>query len=422
MIRPLGSLEHSAWLHDRAIPVHFAMTARIAGRLSSDRVAIALTQMQERHPLLRAQIAPNDGGQPWLLKNNTPIPLRVVPRQGEDCWQQEVERELAQPFDEQTLPLLRVVLLHSKEVSELIVTCHHAIADGYSAAYLLRDILQAMSAPDDLPPRLPERPALEDLIPGIAKQSHHSSLPPNGSGVSAAAQPIRRSPSVLLSSLTAPETLLLVERSRQEQTSVHAAICAAFAIAIATHCRAAFSSREASTLKCLSPVSLRPYLQPSVGEEFGLYIGFSLTAHTVDPAASLWEVARSLKSQLNQAMQPENLLGGIPHRQAVMSTLPSPELAFQGFVQQYSYDLMVTNLGRLNFPQQFGVLQLEAIYGPAVLTGVANDRAIGVTTLGDRMFVTFVSLASEHSCAEATKIQTTAMQHLKLSHSKDFGF
>ena len=54
--RPLGSLEHMFWLIDQNRPVHFAVTALIAGRASPYDWLEALERLQERHSILSVSI------------------------------------------------------------------------------------------------------------------------------------------------------------------------------------------------------------------------------------------------------------------------------------------------------------------------------------------------------------------------------
>ncbi len=130
MYRHLGSGEHFFWLHDQVAPAHFAVTARVVGKFSTDQLKQAIAWVQQRHPLLRMRIVPDE--QPWFIEDSASIPLRIVQRKAEQHWQHEVEQELAEPFNSNQAPLVRVVLVHSTDVSELIVTCHHSIGDGLS--------------------------------------------------------------------------------------------------------------------------------------------------------------------------------------------------------------------------------------------------------------------------------------------------
>lgn len=418
MYRYLGSGEHSNWLRDQVAPLHFAMTARVVGKFSINQLKQALAWVQQRHPLLRMRIVPDELGQPRFIEDSASIPLLIVQRKGEQHWQYQVEQELAQPFNWSKAPLVRVVLVHSTDVSELIVTCHHSIGDGLSSAYLLRDIVQAVGTPECEQQLLPERPSFEDLIPEVIKTTAPlplTALPNREEGlptkpvlsVEVASSPSRR-PHVLSWSLSSQETTSLISRCRQEQTSVHAAICAAFMLAIATQ------SKQSSTFKCLSPINIRRYLSPSIESDFGFYYWLGLTSHTLTANQSLWDIARSLKSQLNQQMLPDKIFEGILACQALMSTNPSPSQMYQHIVEQYDHDLLVSNLGRLNFHKQFGQLQLEAIYGPAVLTGrsMKKNPIVGIATLGDKMCFTFTYSELYMSLVEAEQLQKEAMQQL----------
>ena len=96
-----------------------------------------------------------------------------------------------------------------------------------------------------------------------------------------------------------------------------------------------------------------------------------------------------------------------------MSTNPSPEHALQAFKDQAGYDICVSNLGRLLIEQQFGKLELEAIYGPVVTTGVENDRLVGVVTLGERLFLTLVCSEKVMSRSESETLHEEAIHLLK---------
>jgi hypothetical protein len=288
---------------------------------------------------------------------------------------------------------------------------------GLSSAYLLRDIVQALGTPECEQQLLPERPSFEDLIPELIKTTvpnpltsfplREGGLPTKPVLVSEVASAPSRRPRLLSWSLSSQETNSLISRCRQEQTSVHAAICAAFVLAIATQ------SKQSSTLKCLSAINIRRYLSPSIESDFGLYSLLGLTFHTLTANQSLWDIARSLKSQLNQQMLPDKIFEWIPAHQALMSTNPSPSLVYQGFIEQFNHDLLVSNLGHLNIHKQFGQLQLEAIYGPAI-TGriIEKDRVVGVATLGDKMCFTLTYSESDTSPVQAEQLQKEAMRQL----------
>lgn len=410
VLRSLGIWEKLFWLYDRAHPLHFALTAQIQGEFTAAALKQSLASVQQRHPLLRVRIALDESERPWFVEDLAKIPLRVVQRESEQQWQRYVEQELSTPFVWAEAPLIRTVLLHSTDISELIVLCHHAIADGLSALYLIRDILQALTNSDTSVQPLPVLPAIEYLLPGKAAENS-ASYPPFFIQLIPHEAPLLQSCSCLCAgSLPAEITTQLISRCRQEQTSVHAAICAAFLIAITRQNR----SEQPQTLKCISPISLRPYLTPAIQDNVGLYASGKQTLHTLTSNAKLWELAYFIKQTLSQEMAPNKIFAEVPDSEKMPPNL-TPAIVRQIIREQFSRDLVVTNLGRLTFPLQFERLQLQAIYGPAGIMGMENERVVGVTTVGEQLFFTLVCPESVMSSAAAENLKDEAIQLLRAS-------
>lgn len=77
-----------------------------------------------------------------------------------------------------------------------------------------------------------------------------------------------------------------------------------------------------------------------------------------------------------------------------------------------SYDICISNLTRLPIQQQYGVIELQAIYGPVVKTGVETDRLVGVATLGDQLFFTLVASELIMSRSQAKTLHDQAIHLL----------
>lgn len=330
MQRQLGIEERIFWLHDQAIPLHFTVAAKVIGELQVDSLQQALALVQQRHPLLRVRIVPDSLGNPWLTEDSASIPLRVVQRQSEQQWQQEVEQELAYPFNWNQAPLIRIVLVHAADCSELIIICHHAIADAMSAVYLLRDILQAIGIPGSQQQILPERPAYEYLTP-IA----HKIQAPTGKPQLELVNPSQTIPPaksrhfhLLAWSLSPQETTTVIRRCQQAQTSVHAAICAAFLLAITQSSNSQNGAevqrleQKPVTLNCLTAINIRQFLTPPIQEDFGYYFTSSISAHIITPNLSLWDLARVIKAQLNQKIHPDRFLPIFPKLKRLLPQIP----------------------------------------------------------------------------------------------------
>jgi NRPS condensation-like uncharacterized protein len=401
--RLLGAMEQALWLRDLATPLHFVLVAQVSGNLQPTALIQALDRLQKRHPLLRVRITFDQNKKPWFVEQQAAIPCRIMIRQGDQHWQEVAARELQQPFTCSDAPLIRVVLLHSSQISELVVVCHHAIADGLAAINLIEELLSLLGNPDHVMTACSVPLSLEALFPhyqpaqkvskflawGLLqgkqftqwlKQKSDRMLPQS---VSDAWQV----DSEMLSSET---TTALIQRCHQERTTVHAAICMAVLFAI-------FLNQEpsaAQTLNCFAPINLRSYLQSDSKQACGLYIAPALTTHTVGAESLFWQTVRSLKSNLKAQGETNYLLKLIQQNEILIGANPNPEMLQQVFLERYASDFMVTNLGRLKIPQQFGHLRLQAIYGPVVLSGFAEERVFGIATLDDCLYFTLTYSSS----------------------------
>ena len=146
--RPLGAFEHFLSLIDENRPTHFGLVAEVHGRTRPDEWKSALTALQFSHPLLSARIEPDaDGRACFVHDHHAFIPLRVVDLEHAN-WRDELAREMTQRFERRSAPLIRAVLLHSDLRSQLILMAYHAVADGLSLVYALRDIHSVDDGPD----------------------------------------------------------------------------------------------------------------------------------------------------------------------------------------------------------------------------------------------------------------------------------
>jgi Condensation domain len=143
-VRALGAREHMFWLMNQKHPVHLTVTAEVKGITKAQSWRDALDAVQRRHPILSTSIKLNVEGQPSLYQvDAAPIPLRVVDGSIQEHWELELDREMALPFTPE--PLIRTVLIHKPQSAVLILVAHHAIADGMSLVFLIRDLLQVLS-------------------------------------------------------------------------------------------------------------------------------------------------------------------------------------------------------------------------------------------------------------------------------------
>jgi NRPS condensation-like uncharacterized protein len=419
MNRLLTASEHLMWLSYNNSPENVTLSATIKGSITIDSLTEALAFLQLRHSRLRVKIVTNNQNQPrFSLENVPPIPLRVIEQQGEEHWSREMVEELRHPLNWSEEPLLRVLLLHSPDVSNLIITFHHCIGDGLSGAYLIRDILQFMGEPDSPRELLPDLPPVDEIIPDITKNWVEEDLDNSIEAESVLTANYRNNPKVNTSdifpirlftwNLPAAKITKIVACCREENTSVHGALCAAFLLAIA----AEIKSPNEIILKCHTPVNIRNYLTVNVGENLGEYISRPVTAHRLNQKTNFWDLAREVKFKLNQMVAEGKVFEDVLKARAILSSNSNKCEETLDARTIGGIDIVITNLGNLNIKQQLGKLQLQELY--LMATGTKSlPLFIGVATLKDKMCFICRYQESLVPSANVHNIKNTAMQQLE---------
>lgn len=375
-LRPLGTIEHYFWLSDQNCPKHFVVTAQVRGETTIAAYRSALESVQQRHPLLRAGITLDAAGLPHFTEHGpAPIPLRIVQRDGERTWEQEVARELATPFGLADIPLLRAVVVHAEDVSNIIFSVHHSIGDGLSIAHLIGDMLAALSG--RTLKALPISPSQEEVcsrlgipVSGVALPGAVAT-PTRADRYIAGSQPTLAVRGLRLSVET---TEKLRVRARDEKTTVHGALAAALALAG----RQLVAEWYERPIRILSPVNTRKF----IGLEFDIIpaVLFPAWAYDLSESPQFWDVARAVTRDLQTVLTP-SCIASLFHgfKKLVASATVSEIATFE--LQACACEILVSNLGALALETSYGRLTLEGMWGPAVLVGNQGEQMVGVTTL-----------------------------------------
>ncbi len=410
------------WLAAELVPINFALTARIRGAFTAEQLRQALEKLQIKHPRLAMRTEKQSDGNVYLVPDaGLTIPVRRLERKHADSWIEEAAAELVQNFDMRRAPPLRLVWLEGSEFSDIIFVCPHTLADGLSTAYLTRDLLMFLSDPGRALEPLPLEPSLEALIPAFSGKRlviwqakllsliYKVLLRLRSKNARAITNPaaIDAEYRLLNWELTHEQTAALAARSRAENTTVHAALCAAFL--------RAFGELHGDGWRRVikSPINLRNRLAAPVGESFGIFIG--LTEFPVDcaPEHDLWELARKIKKCLVKQTRDKSIFApllAMCQFMDSMATVVTPSLLIQ-LVTRVKCDLSITNLGALAFPVQYGSLQLVALYGPSV-SGKRNEINLGVNTVNKKMHLTLSFTEQKLTLAQAERIKNIAMRRL----------
>jgi NRPS condensation-like uncharacterized protein len=378
LLRPLGAFEELFCIFDQDFPTNHAFAAQITGHTTVQQWRDALDAVQQRHPLLSVCIDTTFNRVPHFRRvTGQRIPLRVVTSHNAR-WQREIAEAVNEPFAPDQAPLFRAVLLHQKTHCIFILSSHHAVADGISLIFLLRDILLTLSG--HALDTLPLAPSREVLFGAQQRTSAEAGIPSF-----AAQRPLL--PHVEGIKFTPDQTAALQRRTREEGVTMHAAISAALTIAG----KAIDESWRDNPLGIMSPAEIRDVL----GLKDQCMVSFAGGEISIAPggAVTFWELARFVKEDLSAFKSTENISRMIHLQSTAVSSNLTVEQASELKRNAFNAQVMLTNLGRLPFSNTFGTLKLETLWAPCALRGIEREQTLGAVTLNGSLHLTHTSSA-----------------------------
>ncbi len=329
------------------------------------------------------------------------------------------------PFEPERGPLIRFVLVRSKEVSELIAFSQHSICDGISLANLLRDILARYANPAKIgeairPPattdylkddgifssKFIDKAAIDHYNDQWQKSPHYFSQ--EDFRIIYAALARRVSHEMVILQLEPEETLDLVARCRDNGATVTSALTAAF-LAAYKEIRGQLPENR-RTIQV--PFDLRRRLGTNPGDFLGFFVGAFKFPFAYDSKRSVWKNAQELQEIIQKRaemldtsaidMEPfdPTLVDAFTNCAPYVDLLPEAfsqtenlssfardreNIAFE-LCSKAVYNLPGTissNIGRLFFPEVYGSLRLDRMFFvapaseafPLFIAGVSiNDR------------------------------------------------
>ncbi len=421
------------------LPLNIVMVGRIRGTLERSRITEAMEKLRSRHPFLGVRVQIDDDGTGSYIAEDVPaIVIHVEPRQCEEQWIARVKEEFRTPFPIETGPLVRCSLVQSEEVSELILCGHHAICDGMSLGYLLRDILKYLAEPIEefessiYPPPIDHttvssapstNPILRFIMDRINNKWAAKNIRFSESEMCRMHEEFwKRNPSiqVLAWDMDPWSTAGLVERCRAENVTVNSALWTAF---LAAQYDVQDDRRRYRQRSALA-VSTRDKLSVSVGEAFGFYASSLTVKLPYSRRKSFWDNARKVHSRITKELSKTNLfrmfvsemihptlLDSLYFRKYGLldETMPKRLLSKMDW-HEITYGYALTNVGRFDIPTTYGPYRLEAVYGPLFYSDV-EEKMVGVITVGGRLSIILAS--NESVVGDSTRLKKAAMGYLE---------
>jgi phthiocerol/phthiodiolone dimycocerosyl transferase-like enzyme len=405
--RLLSPVERWLWISHQISPMNGFAWAQVRGKINPDQWAWAAAALVAEQPLLRVSIrAKADGTDPWYEPAADPVmPIRIVHADAHD--EHAAERELdniemVEPADTSTAPMARLVDVvraagTEAETHDLILTMSHTIVDATARVGLLAQLIRyaaewdpTSDRPRPVVSRDPVPPLGYLLPPGVGRTGramaamfgeHMASLlaRPKPLTPERHVPPAEKRTRLLLRKLSGDQLDALLTACRRNGVTVHAALSTAVARAVAREI-----GIEKGKVAIRTPVQVRAELSPPLDKsDVGNYMCITNTYTKVDPDADFWAVARQLNKDLKRRLRLRMHLSTI----AIMRRFAPKSIATSGrFVdgidKRAAGSVLVSNLGRVDFPDRVGDWKVSAVQFFSTLSVTGQMAICAVTSNG----------------------------------------
>ncbi|QRA41868.1 phthiocerol/phthiodiolone dimycocerosyl transferase family protein [Chryseobacterium cucumeris] len=413
--RPLMMVERIMYV-DPETPLNCIYTARIKGEIPEENFKAALIRIQQKHPILRTNIDHNIGNYPYFMgqKDIEPIPLRIVERTTDEDWFKESEKGWFKLFETPKKPLAEVVWVKGHNTSEILWVMPHCISDGTTGVTLLRELLSLLDNP------------YAPLIPYVAFESVDDFLP---SDFNTAIKKYKAGLYLLFAriffsmqrkskkrnqgksytihwKMTQEETRLITEKCKANQISVHALLCSSVMQAF----RDVQGDRAKG--KVISPVDVRHFI-PEIKEDhlfaFAPTVELSIRKNSNDVMDNARLIKKDLTAKINK-MEARELLWMGEHMHPVVGRMINMLKSSEG-----GHDITLSNMGKINIPNDYKNFSLETIFSPTVAFPWLNSNTLVTSTYNQQMDFTFMSNENFLPKEEAHLIKDKAIELLTTS-------
>jgi Condensation domain len=404
--RKLGRLEQAMEiLNSRAKTWSIVTISRIKGYICEETLTQALDVIQCRHPRLSSQIIRSNNSFIFENKGTAKIALRVVRQSKTEQWQEVVDEEMNKGIDS-SKSLLRVVLVHilgKEHITYLITTIHHAIADGLSSIQLHSEILTCCQKivsgePINRVNSLTPLPPIEELMPEWTKGFRgrinsiifllqisllHIWNRPKTLGFERYVSIPKRHCNIIHRQLDEDLTQKLVNHCRQENTTVHSALCAVLMFTIGRKIITKGNIKNVR-VNCLSYFDLRRHLEPQISDEdMAVLASSTMGFYTIEKNRSFWELAREVKQKLEVSKKSGDLF------KMILIAKHLIEFCFI-YPRQVAATVSVSNVGKINIPKHYGEFELEEISFASSNNLYGGIFVIHASTFQGKMLLNFV--------------------------------
>jgi hypothetical protein len=414
--RELGTLERALLIADQHAPFHVVSVLSLENAPAPHILKQSLLILQNRHPFLRSRLLSEKGNYYFAKLVEPALPFYFFPRWNASHWIYIAEVELGKRIDALAGPLFRCTYLYSEadQRGEIIFSFFHSVVDASSVSQFLHELLAVCAAFTDektvSPYELPATPPVESRFPSAFRglplalhqlryafqqtldelfyqiQTRGKRIPPLHGQASHGH----------IFSIQLPEDLTesLGQRARKEGMTLNSVLNTAMLLAVNRHLYAG----QQVPMRTLSFASLRPYVQPPLGDEdLACYISPLRYTVLVSGGADFWSLAHNLHSKIYASLKSGDKF--------VAATLAEPSM--RRVTVSKSFRLASTALnynGVVPVQSVYGSMRVMGLHGFVSAYDLGPEFSAEARIFNNQLFWDFTYLQADMSREEATAI------------------
>ncbi len=369
--RPLGSGEE-LWVRLGEIASNNALVVvELGAELEHSRLREAIQSAADAHPILGARIHKIAQTYHIVFGDKARFGFTVHTKEAARDWQQVVHEELntALPWDGPHL--WRVTVVESLQSSHLILCSNHAIGDGMSIVELLRSIFAIYTGATTPESKLPP-PAMESLYKSrhsFVQQSRHTLGHIRNFLRHRKLAVYRLADAPLVDSegpsssfethlLTQEESKSLQSLAKQKAVTLHGLLCAAMVMAIYEDSQT--SSRLPIGVSTV--VNIRGDLKGDRSRDFAYYVALTDGIADVSADKDFWTLAAHYSTVVHEQRNKESYRFQSRILRLLLAKHKDTKVLLHTLRDRSKSTVMITNLGRIDVPQDWGALQIKQLF------------------------------------------------------------
>ena len=378
--------------------MNFTLIVAYQGALALHELQQALSFLQSEHRMLRTALHWAEEGCEFA-DTDASVPIRRLVYTDFFQWRPVAREDVRQRFEDEQLPLWRVSWLEGQGRGQLLLTFHHAIADGVCGMQLVNHLFSALA--QLAKGLIPQPLGYDSLDLPLDCLNDLTELEPEPEAAPAPREDENHHTDYVLDEIDAPATTRIIQWAKAQDVRINAVLFAALLLAIRRVTQTSYPILDASTV-----VNFRPFLQPQLPKDaMRLTRVCVVTPVEIDQFEGMIDLARFIHADLHARLAAgehivnlkriANRITRRESRQALWQRARIPE-----------HMVILTNIGNLEFTGDYDGFSIDKLFFIANVEPAfqsPDNWILGSVTFRGQMFLTLWYL--EELVEEAIALQ-----------------